>query len=123
MILYGQSAGAGSVFSYAYSYPADPIVSGFVASSGGASTNNPADLNPNFQSVAELLGCGNLTAAAELACMQKIDPAVLRNAVVDNKMAFRPVVDNVTMFTNLTDRLERGLVANKVGSLPRPRMR
>lgn len=113
MILYGQSAGAGAVFSYAYSYPTDPIVSGFVASSGGASTNNPADLNPNFQSVAGILGCGNLTAAAELACMQKVDAEVLRDAVVENKMAFRPIVDDVTMFTNLTERLEKGLVAKK----------
>lgn len=117
MILYGQSAGAGAVFSYAYSYPTDPIVTGFVASSGGASTNSPTDLNPNFQSVAGLLGCGNLTAAAELACMQKVDAEVLRDAVVENKMAFRPVVDDVTMFTNLTERLEKGLVANKVRSL------
>ncbi|KAK1834087.1 acetylcholinesterase [Podospora conica] len=113
MVLYGQSAGGGAVFSYAYSYPTDPIVSGFIASSAGASTNNPADTNPSFQSVAEIVGCGNLTAAAELACMQKVDPVVLRDAVVDNKKGFRPIVDDVTMFTNLTERLEKGLVAKK----------
>lgn len=113
MVLYGQSAGAGAVFSYAYSYPSDPIVSGFIASSGGASTSNPTDTNPAFHSMAQDVGCANLTGAAELACMQRVDPLVLRGAVVSAGASFRPIVDNVTMFANLTDRLEKGLVAKQ----------
>jgi hypothetical protein len=120
MVLYGQSAGAGAVFSYAYSYPSDPIVSGFIASSGGASTNNPTDTNQGFHTMAEKVGCGNLTDDAELTCMQRVDPLVLRGAVVDSRTSFRPIVDNITMFANLTDRLEKGLVAKKVRLSPVP---
>ena len=118
MVLYGQSAGAGAVLSYAYSYPADPIVTGMIASSGGTSAENSNDTNPNFQNVAGMVGCGNLTETAELQCMQKVDPVVLRDAVVGSKSNFRPIVDNVTMFTNLTERLEKGLVVKKVCLLP-----
>lgn len=114
MVLYGQSAGGGAVFSYIYSYPSDPIVTGFIASSAGASTSNPSETNPNFSKVAQTVGCANLTAEAELACMQKVDAVKLRDAVVTSRSGFRPIFDNVTIFANLTERLEKGLVAKGV---------
>jgi len=113
MVLYGQSAGAGAVLSYAYSYPADPIVTGFIASSGGASANNSAAMNSGFQKIAQDVGCANLTDKAELECMQRVDPVVLREAVVVSRTGFRPVVDNTTMFVNLTERHEKGLVSKQ----------
>ncbi|AEO70986.1 uncharacterized protein THITE_2147701 [Thermothielavioides terrestris NRRL 8126] len=95
VVLYGQSAGANAVASYGYAYLQDPIVKGLIASSGSVSTTNPT-ANLGFHDLAQMVGCANLTSAAELACMQK------------------PIADGVTLFANTTDRLEKGLVA-KVG--------
>lgn len=122
MILYGQSAGSNSVLTYAYAYPEKPIVRGFIASSGGTPTTNPTS-SPLFHDLAQTAGCANLTAAAELACMQNIDALVLQQKVDEantdpNRGLFRPIADNVTVFANLTDRLEKGLVAKLVRCTP-----
>jgi len=125
MTLYGQSAGAGCVVMYAYANPEDPIVGGFIISSSGTPTTNPTN-SSNFHTVAELAGCGNLNATAELACMQSVDALVLQQKVGQANPSpfrglFRPIADNITTFTNLTERLEKGLVAKKVSLiLPKP---
>ncbi|KAK4150340.1 acetylcholinesterase [Chaetomidium leptoderma] len=115
MVLYGQSAGSNAVLTYAYAYPETPIVSGFIASSGGTTTTNPTS-SSLFSDLAQTAGCANLTTTAELACMQNIDALVLQQKVKEastdpNRGLFRPIADNVTVFANLTDRLEKGLVA------------
>lgn len=114
MVLYGQSAGGGTVLQYAYANPTDPIVSGFIASSAGINNDNISAVNPGFHDVAQKVGCANLTDAAEFACMQKVDAVVLRDAVVSGGFRFGPSLDNVTVMANLTDRLEKGLVAKAV---------
>lgn len=114
MVLYGQSAGGGAVLNYLYANGADPIATGFIAASAGVSAINSNDPNPNFNKVAQLVGCANLTAAEELDCMRGVDAVKLRDAVVSSNNGFRPIVDGVTQFANLTDRLEKGLVAKKV---------
>jgi carboxylesterase type B len=127
MVLYGQSAGASTVLTYAYAYPEMPIVSGFIASSGGTSASNSAT-NSAFTNLAQQVGCANLTATAELACMQKVDALVLQNKIQAGGQGllgggpgggfnFRYVVDNITVFANLTERLEKGLVAKGVSSI------
>ncbi|KAM7185067.1 acetylcholinesterase [Rhypophila sp. PSN 637] len=117
MVLYGQSAGGGVVLSYTYSFPTDPIVTGFIASSAGAGATNPNETNPAFSRMAQNVGCTNLTATEELTCMQQVDAVKLRDAVVaaslDMSQGFRPIVDGVTQFVNLTERLEKGLVADR----------
>src|SRR5690348_5269064 len=118
MILYGQSAGAGIVLMYSYANPQRPIVRGFIASSSGTPVTNPTN-SSNFHNVAQIAGCANLTATAELACMQKVDAVVLQQKVNQINTdpwrgLFRPIADNVTTFTNLTERLEKGLVAKLV---------
>lgn len=120
MILYGQSSGSGIVLMYSYAYPEKPIVRGFIASSSGTPLSNPTN-SSNFHTVAQKAGCANLTATAELTCMQKVDAVVLQQTVdVVNtdpqRGLFRPIADNVTAFTNLTERLEKGLVAKLVSS-------
>lgn len=119
MVLYGQSAGANAVLSYSYAYPDAPIVSGFIASSGGTSAINPPT-NDAFGQLAQQVGCANLTAAAELACMQKVDVRLLHNTIQATSAGllgpggFRAVADNVTIFANLTERIQKGLVAKGV---------
>ena len=118
MILYGQSSGAGIVLMYSYANPQNPIVRGFIATSSGTPITNPTT-SSNFHNVAQNTGCANLTDAAELACMQNLDALVLQDKVNEantdpNRGLFRPIADNITTFTNLTDRLEKGLVAKLV---------
>lgn len=120
MVLYGQSAGANMVLMYSYANPLDPIVRGFIASSSGTPNTNPAS-SSNFHNVAQTAGCANLNATAELACMQHVDGLLLKQKVAEanpdpNRGLFRPIVDNITAFANLTDRLVKGQVAKLVSS-------
>jgi cholinesterase len=115
MILYGQSSGNAMVLMYSYANPTDPIVRGFIGTSGGTPNSNPTT-SPHFHNAAQVAGCANLTATEELACMQQVDATALQQAVDainpdPNRGLFRPIADNVTAFTNLTDRLEKGLIA------------
>ncbi|KAK1760073.1 acetylcholinesterase [Echria macrotheca] len=115
MILYGQSSGNAMVQLYSYAYPKNPIVRGLIGTSGGNPAITPSS-SPNFHNAAQILGCANLTSEAELTCMQGVDATALQHAVDTlntdpNRGLFRPIADNVTVFTNLTERLEKGLVA------------
>jgi carboxylesterase type B len=124
MVLYGQSAGANTVLTYSYAYPESPIVTGFIASSGGTSSNNSAT-NSAFTDLAQQVGCANLSSTAELACMQKVDALVLQDkiqkadrGIFSGGFSFSYVADNVTVFSNLTERIEKGLVAKAVCYTP-----
>jgi carboxylesterase type B len=118
MILAGHSAGANSILTYAFAYPEKPIVRGLIAMSGGTPTTNPTS-SPLFHNLAQSAGCADLNATAELACMQNIDALVLKNKVDEANSdpyrgLFRPIADNVTAFANVTERLEKGLIAKLV---------
>ncbi|KAK8122704.1 Alpha/Beta hydrolase protein [Apiospora sp. TS-2023a] len=118
MVIWGQSAGAGLVASYVYANGEDPIITGAIANSGsvgiGPGGDDESDIN-RFSQLAEIAGCGGgLEPEEELACMQEI-PAVRLQAILQSRRedvpTFRPVVDNTTVFSNYTERLEQGLVA------------
>jgi len=109
---------------YAYANPLNPIVRGFIASSSGTPATNPAN-SSNFRVVAQTAGCANLNATAELRCMQNVSALVLQQKVDEAnpdpfRGLFRPIVDNITAFANLTDRLEKGQVAKLVSSASPP---
>ena len=109
---------------YSYAYPDNSLVRGFIGESGGTPVTNPTS-SPNFHNAAQIVGCANLTDTAELACMQQVDPLVLRDAVDainpdPNRGLFRPIADNITTFTNLTERLEKGLIAKLASLAPCP---
>ncbi|TDZ34521.1 Para-nitrobenzyl esterase [Colletotrichum spinosum] len=113
--LWGQSAGGMSVGMYGYAWYQDPIVAGLIADSGAASTltsNDPE--HTTFTKFAGLLGCGNLTAEAELQCMQSVDAKVIQNTLSfgGGGLGFRPVVDDVTAFANSSQRLYDGKFAD-----------
>ncbi|SPQ20686.1 6197845a-f86e-4205-9c99-9573ce3bcaac [Thermothielavioides terrestris] len=80
VVLYGQSVGANAVALYGYAYLQDPIVKGLIASSGSVSTTNPT-ANLAFHDLAQMAGCANLTSAAKLACMQKVDALLLQKYI------------------------------------------
>jgi carboxylesterase type B len=114
MTLWGQSAGGNAVVTYSYANPDDPIVTGLIADSGAA----PGSVSLNttsFSVMAASLGCGNLTAAAELSCMQSVNALAIQNYVqgIDARIGGM-VPDNVTVFANNTERLIAGRIAKIV---------
>lgn len=116
MVLYGQSAGANAVWSYGYSYPENPIVSGLIASSGGINAINPTT-NSAFHDLAQGVGCADLGAKEELECVQRVDWQELKRVVLKENYSFRPIADGITYFANHTERLEKGLIAKVVSLL------
>lgn len=126
MVLWGQSAGAGSSSVYGYGYPDDPIVAGLISDSGaaGMSLTESAGNHTAFDVLAGLVGCGDdvdddgQDGQGQLECMQKVDAETLTELVSNtSSISFRPVADNVTSFSNITDRISRGLIAKIVSSL------
>jgi hypothetical protein len=81
-------------------------------------TGTTTDLtHTNFTFVAQNLGCGgNLTAQAELECMQKVDAEDIisfyenwtLNHTGSETIKFTTVVDNVTKFDDYTERAYAG---------------
>lgn len=125
MVLYGQSAGSSAVLAYGYAHPESPIVAGLIASSSGIGPTYPTN-SSLFHNLAQTANCTNLTSIEELACMQSIDKLELQRLVLSAnpdpaRALFVPIADNVTLFTNMTDRLRQGLVAKVVGVVVLPR--
>ncbi|RWA04279.1 hypothetical protein EKO27_g10822 [Xylaria grammica] len=118
MTLWGQSAGAGSVSYYLYSYLDNPIVHAFIADSG-APTSKPESstdyMHSNFTAIAGLVGCEGLGGAGEFECMQGVDGSLLEETLSNNsataKLNFQPQADGVTMFSNYTERISKGLIS------------
>lgn len=122
MVLWGQSAGGMSSSVYGYGYPDDPIVAATISDSGAASPSNLGRQPGNyttFSTLASLVGCGGLTgnASAELECVQGVDANTLQDFVSNtSSLSFGPVLDNVTSFSNTTDRIAQGLLAKIVSA-------
>lgn len=126
--------GAGLVGAYVYANGKDPIISGAIAQSGAAPSGGmpgSSDRN-NFSELAKMVNCGGLNAEEELLCMQKVPALRLQDIVSTTSSSplggnngsqisvprFGAGVDNVTVFSNLTERLEKNLAA-KVVRAPR----
>ena len=79
----------------------------------------------NFSFVATHFGCGGLDSAQELDCMRTVPSDDLQNFVgqhmdnftlVDPTLAplrFNPTADEILVFSNYTERYEKGLVADR----------
>jgi cholinesterase len=100
--LFGQSAGAASVDSYAYTWAHDPIVSGLIMESGVAGFGKPLPANnaDKWYAVSKSLGCGDAATPSSdlLSCMQKKNITNLLRA--KGFTNFKPTVDNITGFSN-----------------------
>jgi hypothetical protein len=79
--------------------------------------NSPApDNSTSFSELAKAANCGGLNAKDELLCMQDLPALRLQDLVQGSILPgsnasvprFLAVVDNVTVFANNTERLERG---------------
>lgn len=118
MVIWGQSSGSASTDYLNYAYPDDPIVGGFIQHSGSVfATGESSDADMlNFTSVAQNVGCANLSAAQELSCMQHNASAGdiidyyqnynLKNT--EGQLKFTTIVDGITKFQNYTERALAG---------------
>jgi carboxylesterase type B len=78
--LWGQSAGGASVAYYPYAFADEPIVAGLISDSGAAGILAKSDpTHSNSTALAGLVGCGNLNASAELACVRGVKSTTLEN--------------------------------------------
>ncbi|KAJ5368843.1 uncharacterized protein N7496_008603 [Penicillium cataractarum] len=119
IVLWGQSAGAGSVTVYPYGYPDNPIVAGLIADSGGPGIVGGSDsAQTNFTYLAGLVGCKNLGPGDEIACVRKVPAQDLENALswysgnnTSPSISFKPIVDDKTAFSNWTQRVLEGKIA------------
>lgn len=126
IVLWGQSAGGTSVAMYPYAWTEDPIVAGLIADSGSAGSINGADTaHTNFTSLAGMVGCGGLSSSAEVACVRNVPAQRLEDALSlygeSGKLPalrFTPTPDGVVVFSNYTERLLSGELAQTVSLNP-----
>lgn len=124
--LWGQSAGALSADYYNFAYPQNTLVTGFIMSSGDAfwTAQNGDTAYSNFTTAASHLGCGNLTATAELECMRQVPfskmKAYFQDPNVINTYDFNPVIDGKTYFgySNYPAMMATGQFSRKVWFAP-----
>ncbi|KAL4950663.1 Alpha/Beta hydrolase protein [Aspergillus filifer] len=108
ILLFGQSAGSGSVDTYAYAYPDNPLVSAIALLSGTASILPNLDLShSNWNNLSTALGCGS--GEESLSCMRQTRWEVIVKEMGTNQ--YTPVYDNRTRFEDLAQRAKRGGVA------------
>lgn len=108
-----------------YVWYADPIVTGTALDSGTAIGQFPTSDGPqlNFTFVADHVGCKGLVndPAQQLSCMRSVDGmkiskfiAHYANTASSPSLDFRPVVDEVIVFSNYTQRTINGKQAQIV---------
>ncbi|KNZ75722.1 Cholinesterase [Termitomyces sp. J132] len=103
IVLFGQSAGGIAIDAYTMANPQDTRVKGVIEESGNLEvlTNikalgplSPIPVKPQpWNAVADKVGCGNVTDAAQLTCMKQVPYRDLENVVI-NTTAFIPISDS-----------------------------
>ncbi|KAF1982810.1 alpha/beta-hydrolase [Aulographum hederae CBS 113979] len=105
--LFGQSAGAGAVDGYAYSWPDDPIVHAFIPESGTVAIGSHEGDVEGWYKVSEKVGCGGKDKGEEtLSCMraktwqellppQKADPTA-----PGSRIRYGPIADGKLIFSD-----------------------
>ncbi|RDB25006.1 Acetylcholinesterase [Hypsizygus marmoreus] len=115
--LFGQSAGAAVIDAYTFAYPNDTRVKGVIEMSGNlaiditgvSSTNNTTILDSSaWNQVADAVGCGTATNAAQLACMKAIPFKTLENALITTNTAFFTAADGIIIFADSSARAAAG---------------
>jgi carboxylesterase type B len=113
MILFGQSAGAGSTDIHSYAFAEDPIVKGFILESGtdGLRDGSNDTSGTAWFGAAALLGCSDNSTtpdpATVAACMET-KPATDVLAASSN-FPFGPVEDGKIVFTDYPSRVPAAL--------------
>ncbi|KAH8595462.1 carboxylesterase family protein [Bisporella sp. PMI_857] len=110
--LFGQSAGAASTDIYTYAYYDDPIIHAAIMESGTASLLTTNDSNhENWNALSNALRCSSLDSYTNMECMRKLPFQSILNKTAAGLYLFVPVQDNQTVFSNYTERANRGKIA------------
>ncbi|KAL2870549.1 Alpha/Beta hydrolase protein [Aspergillus lucknowensis] len=110
ILLFGQSAGAGSVDAYAYAYPDEPLVSAFGLESGTASRGSDADpTESDWNALSAAVGCG--TGPESLSCMREVPFKIILDEMDAGNYNFAPIPDNRTFFSDPAARARDGGLA------------
>jgi carboxylesterase type B len=116
IVVWGQSAGAIALDYLNFAYPSNPIASGMILDSSTALYPQAAARSfdtrqRNFTAVAASLGCNN--TSSQLGCMRNVSWQAIEAALsADSTLSFIPVVDNVLLFENFTQRYEMGALSH-----------
>jgi len=128
IVIMGQSSGSVGVSYYSYAHVENPIVSGYISSSGNEfsfPTNNVSLAAKHWYNASAMLGCGS--SGDVLPCMRnqtwqavekagsQVKPPPTGNQA-RSQPAFQPVIDNTTVFT--TDEYVRRLETGQFSKLP-----
>jgi cholinesterase len=114
IMLFGQSAGGGSVDMYSYAWTKDPIINAVSPMSGNAANSGvPTNVSTEWFRVSKTLGCGDESSGEKsLACMKAKDTQSILNAFKNekgiNSIQFRPAADNKVVFSDYAKRREEG---------------
>jgi len=108
--LTGHSAGAALGEALLYAYEENPIVVGHIPVSGTVGTVDPGPTDgASWNSVADSLGCGDITNSFQISCMRNASFENINNATLElqTQIHFGPTSDGSIIFTN-EEYLARG---------------
>ncbi|KAJ7071409.1 Carboxylesterase [Mycena amicta] len=111
----GESAGALSVSTaIARHAPGTAPFRAGIILSGGQSSLSPTPKFDSFNAFSVAVGCGQTPGTLRLACLRQIPALTIRNYTngPDGQALFRPIVDNVTVFSDPYQRIRTGRTAN-----------
>jgi cholinesterase len=108
-----------SVDDYAFTWTKDPIVNGFILSSGTALMSRGevrVDQTDNWYTLSKKLGCGGEeVGSSTVSCMQGKSMEEINSAQPQGfKGTFNPSNDNRTLFSDIYDRARKGDFIRKV---------
>jgi cholinesterase len=122
--IFGESAGGFSVDYYAYAWPKDPIVNGFIAQSGTASgakgmgRDQPANFNTWYKLSAKL-GCGGAEAGEKtVACVRAKSGKEVTSAATSLSLNFGPRADGKVVHSDNDKRGKAGDFIKRVSFCP-----
>jgi len=124
--IFGESAGGFAVDYYAYAWPQDPIVNGFIAQSGtvsggkGMGRDRPANYDMWYKLSAGL-GCGGADAGAKtVECVRGKTGDEVSKKANELKLSFGPRADGKVVFADNEARGKAGNFIKRVcqASLP-----
>ncbi|KAJ7585755.1 carboxylesterase [Mycena floridula] len=115
IIIFGESAGAVAVDSYAFQHPGDTIVKGIIQESGSVSgsasatdTSGPTIDPTSWNQLAGTLGCGTVANSAQFTCMQAVPSKTMEDALIKLNLSFNLAIDDITIFHDTRARATAG---------------